>query len=222
MKTGTVRGALCGLAAALAGAACGRLDVVGAGSKAAFGAVLDALPAAADGETGGWALSAPDGSAAFIWQPALGAARYDALLAFDAAPFLAAGLDAARLPANIAVSGGRLLAGDSFGVDSHGQGEATPLSSYERILKLKRERIGYHTALDHYNVDVGGGNLFEWAKDMSANDKDIVFALNPAPFREAGVDPNRVEGWVFAKVPAEDANGRRIQVDKLLKAFDLR
>jgi len=30
-----------------------------------------------------------------------------------------------------------------------------------------------------------------------------------------------VEGWVFAKVPVMDDKGREIEVDKLLKPFEL-
>jgi hypothetical protein len=70
-------------------------------------------------------------------------------------------------------------------------------------------------------VNLGNGNLFEWAKDMSVNDKDIVFVLNPEPFIAAGVDPSRIEGWVFAKVTVDDPNGRPVQVDKFLKPFNL-
>jgi hypothetical protein len=81
--------------------------------------------------------------------------------------------------------------------------------------------IGYHGAADHFGVNLGGGNLFEWAKDMSKNDKDIVCVLNPQPFIDAGVDPAMVEGWLFAKVAVEDEKGRPVEVDKFLKPFDI-
>jgi hypothetical protein len=77
-------------------------------------------------------------------------------------------------------------------------------------------------AMDHYGVSLGDGNLFEWAKDMNANDKDIVFVLNPEPFIAAGADPARVSGWVFDKVTVDDENGKPVQVDKLLKPFEIR
>ena len=51
--------------------------------------------------------------------------------------------------------------------------------------------------------------------------KDMVFVLNPAPFITAGVEPNRVEGWVFAKVTVDDENGKPVELDKLLKPFDI-
>jgi hypothetical protein len=56
---------------------------------------------------------------------------------------------------------------------------------------------------------------------MSTNDKDIVFVLNPEPFIKAGVNPNNIKGWAFAKVTVDDANGKPIVVDKILKPFDL-
>jgi hypothetical protein len=56
---------------------------------------------------------------------------------------------------------------------------------------------------------------------MAANDKDIVFVLNPEPFINAGLDPARIDGWVFAKVTVDDANGKPVEVDKILKPFDL-
>jgi F420-0:gamma-glutamyl ligase len=63
--------------------------------------------------------------------------------------------------------------------------------------------------------------MFEWAKDMTTNDKDIVFVLNPEVFINAGVDASNVEGWVFAKVETMDESGKKIEVDKFLKPFDL-
>jgi hypothetical protein len=64
--------------------------------------------------------------------------------------------------------------------------------------------------------------MFEWAKDMGTNDKDMVFVLNPEPFIAAGVDPGKIAGWAFAKVTVDDENGKPIEVDKILKPFDLR
>jgi hypothetical protein len=84
---------------------------------------------------------------------------------------------------------------------------------------VSRELLGYHAEMDHYNLDLGGA-VFEWAKDMSANDKDIVFALDPAPLIAAGVDPEAVEGWAYTQVPAM-RGGKAVQVWKFLKTFNL-
>lgn len=87
---------------------------------------------------------------------------------------------------------------------------------------MKREQIKYHADLDHYGVDVGNGNMFEWAKDMETNDKDIVYVLSPQVFIDAGVDPENVDGWLFAKVNVMDKDGKSVEVDKFLKPFDLK
>ena len=63
--------------------------------------------------------------------------------------------------------------------------------------------------------------MFEWAKDMATNDKDIVFVLNPEPLVAAGVDPSRIAGWLFAKIPVKDASGKTVDVDKFVKPYNL-
>jgi hypothetical protein len=209
---------------ALTAIACEKLDVVGTGSIQSFDEVLQQIPQliTADETRGVWSLAAPDGSARFIWSKNYAESQLDVMLELDAAPFIAAGLNAGKLPDNFVFHEGRLTTGRKLGQEQlQYKGEATPLASYEQIVKLKRNALGYHAALDHYGVDLGDGNLFEWAKDMRANDKDIVFVLNPDPFIAAGVDPNRVEGWVFAEVTVDDADGKPTQVYKILKPFNL-
>ena len=210
----------------LAAFSCGKLDVVGTDSMASFDKVLQQIPQAVaqDEMNGGWSLTAPDNSVRFIWSKNYSESPlHDVMMEFDAAPFIAAGLDTDKLPKNFAFYEGKLMVGTKLGQDVlKYTGEATPLASYEQIVKLKRSSIGYHGALDHYGVNLGDGNLFEWAKDMSTNDKDMVFVLNPEPLIAAGTDPSKIEGWVFAKVTVDDANGKPVEVDKILKPFDLK
>jgi hypothetical protein len=204
---------------------CGNLDVVGKDSVSSFDKVLKTIPQAIglDEMNGGWSLTSPDKEARFIWSKNFAESPlHDVMLEFNAVPFIAAGLDPAKLPDTIAFYDGKIMLGTKLGEETlKYSGEATPLASYEQIVKLKRAAIGYHGALDHYGVNLSGGNLFEWAKDMATNDKDIVFVLNPEPFIKAGVDPNKIEGWAFAKVTVDDENGKPIEVDKILKPFDL-
>jgi hypothetical protein len=210
---------------ALGIASCGKLDVVGKESVKSFQAVLNNAPReiVTDEMTGGWALSAPDGSAQFIWSKNYSESPlHDVMIVFKAEPFINAGLDISRLPDSITVFDDTIVAGTKLGQEVlKYSGEPTPIASYEQIVNLKRSSIGYHGALDHYGVNLGGGNMFEWAKDMSTNDKDIVFVLNPAPFIDARVDPAAIEGWLFAKVTVDDENGKPVEVDKLLKPFNL-
>lgn len=204
---------------------CRNLDVVGNDSIKSFDALLQqgSLSVVPDQMNSGWSLSAPDNRARFIWSWNFAESPlHDLMLEFDAAPFVAAGLQPEKLPERFAFYEGKIMVGTKLGQERlQYQGAATPLASYEQIVKLKRNRIGYHGALDHYGVNLGEGNLFEWAKDMRVNDKDIVFVLNPEPFIAAGVDPARIEGWVFTKVTVDDAEGKPVQVDKILKPFNL-
>jgi hypothetical protein len=204
---------------------CKQLDVIGKGSKTSFGEVLTARSGAigVDEATGGWTLPAPDGSAAFVWVPDFSkSAARDVMLVFDIRPFLDAGLEVNRLPDSITVIDGKARVGAKLGSEKAAYtGEPTPLSSFEQIVDLKRSSIGYHAALDHYGVDLTGGFMFEWAKDMNTNDKDIVFVLNPEPFIAAGADPAKINGWVFTTVPTMDSRGRKIEVEKILKPINL-
>lgn len=212
------------LAVSLLFTACRKLDVIGNGSITSFKEVLNAIPnnISADATNGGWALTAPDGSARFIWSKDFSQRPiYDVMLEFDAQPFIAAGLDPNRLPDGMAYDDKIMVGTKLENERSAIVGEATPLTAFEQIVKLNRERIKYHADLDHYGVDLGDGNMFEWAKDMRTNDKDIVFVLDPQVFLEAGVNPSQVAGWIFAKVKTMDSKGKPIEIDKFLKPFDL-
>lgn len=203
--------------------ACGKLDVVGDQSEKSFDAVLTAMKAkvAADDTFGGWSITSPDNEARFLWSKDFSKTNTDAYLEVDAQPFIDAGLDVSKLPEGMVV-GDKIIVGTDLGDENITYvGEASPLDSYKKLVKHYRDNISYHAALDHYGVKLGNGNMFEWAKDMKTNDKDIVFVLNPQPFIDAGVDPAALESWVFAKVETMDDNGKKIQVDKFLKPFDL-
>jgi hypothetical protein len=142
------------------------------------------------------------------------------MLEFDVLPFLKAGLDPEKLPGQFVFFEDRLMIGIKLGEDVlEYHEEPTPLLAFEQIADLKRDSIS-HAQFDHYGVDVGNGNMFEWAKDMKVNGKDIVFVLEPKPFVAAGLDPEDVDGWMFAKVRGK-IDGKMVEVDKLLKPFDL-
>ncbi|GHU65713.1 hypothetical protein FACS189447_05140 [Spirochaetia bacterium] len=215
----------------IAAVSCGKgggissLDVVGKDSINSFDKLLQqtAGQVKPDEMNSGWSLAAPDGTARFIWSKNYAESPlHDVMLELDAAPFLAAGLDPDKLPENFAFYAGMIMVGTKLGEEVlKYSGEVTPLASYEQIVKLKRGSIGYHGALDHYGVNLGDGNMFEWAKDMTTNDKDMVFVLNPEPFINAGLDPYIIEGWVLAEVTVDDANGKPIVVDKILKPINL-
>ena len=200
-----------------------QLDVVADKSISSFESVINELPIEADSEDSSWILTAPDNSAKFLWSKDFSSTTdYDVKLELDSQPFINAGLDISKLPEG-AIYGDKIILGTDLSDEkSTYNGEATPLDSYKKIVEKSRDSIGYHAALDHYGIDLENGNMFEWAKDISTNDKDIVFVLNPQMFIDAGVNPQEVEGWVFAKVETMDKDGKKIEVDKFLKPFDLK
>ena len=204
--------------------ACGKLDVIGDQSDKSFQAVLEAVPdrVSRDADFGGWSFTAPDQGARFLWSEDFSkTTEYDVKLEVDAQPFLEAGLDPSKLPEGMLV-GDKLVVGSELGSENITYvGSASAIDSYKKLVKHYRYHITYHATLDHFGVDLGGGNLFEWAKDMKTNDKDVVFVLNPQPLIDAGVDPDKVENWIFAKVETMDEKGKAVEVDKFLKPFDI-
>ncbi len=216
------------LSMVLALAACQQADVVGKVAVTSFEAVLNKIPdkITSDEANSGWALTSPTGER-FVWSKDFSKeGNPDILLEFDAKPFLDAGLDSAKLPEGMYVydsSANKLMIRSELSADKFTySGEAKPVDTFKKIVETNRKSIGYHEKLDHYGVALGNGNMFEWAKDLNTNDKDIVFVLNPQPFIDAGVDPAKVEGWVFAKVEVKDDQGKPMEVDKFLKPFDLK
>lgn len=218
--------------AAVVQTAGGNLDVVGKQSITSFETILNTIPdnVKADEINGGWSLSAPDGSVRFIWAKDYSQSPlHDVMLELDAAPFVSAGLDTEKLPDNYAAYDGMLMVGTKLGMEKPVyEGEATPLAAYEQIVNKHRSFINYHMDMDHYGVKLGGDNMFEWAKNMETNtvknqnqDKDIVFALNPEPLIAAGVDPEKVEGWVYAPVSVMEG-AKTLEVYKFLKPFNLK
>jgi hypothetical protein len=167
----------------------------------------------------------------------------DLELAFSAAPFLSAGLDLASLAPSkeitYAIEDGMFMlhfewSGEALkplegadgkplaapGIDQPAEGM---VHAFKQLAAGWRDRVGYHEKLDHYGVALGGGNMVEWAKDLDTNDKDLVFVLNPEPLVAAGLDPAKLKkaGWILAMVDTRDAQGKPVQVERLLKPFGL-
>jgi hypothetical protein len=220
---------LLSLAAALSLGGCAGTDVVAKVANSSFKSVIDASAGrvAFSEKDGAWALASAAGDQVLFSSDFSAAEGADVTFSFEAAPFLAAGLDPARLSLGEGIKNelkdGRLVLRFDLGKDTFAAvAKKSPEATFAEIVRTQRKRIGYHEKLDHYGIKLGGGNMFEWAKDMATNDKDTVWVLNPAPFIAAGVDPVKVAGWVFAKVESKDANGKTQVEDKLLKPFNLR
>ncbi len=202
---------------------CGKLDVIRDYSINSFDKVLglSADRLKEDVPSATWSIGAPDNTARFVWSKDNSATDLDAYLETDLKPFVDAGLDVTKLPEGTVV-GDKLILGTDLGSEKPDvQKGSSALDTYKEMVNLNRKHLKYHGTLDHFGIDLDNGNVFEWAKTTSTNDKDIVFVLNPQPFIEAGVDPEKIDGWLFAKVETMDGHGKKIKVDKLLKPFNL-
>lgn len=207
--------------------ACSGTDVVGKVATTSFEKVVDASKASVfkDEATRTWNLGSPAGD--LLRFSADFSKDDDVEFLFDAAPFLAAGLDPSKLPSSgdvvysITPDAHLRIAFDLGPQPLSADSSASLASLFKDIVRTRRDRIGYHEKLDHYGIKLGNGNMFEWARDMAKNDKDIVWVLNPDPFIQAGVDPAKVQGWAFAKVELKDDAGKAILVDKLLRPYNI-
>lgn len=129
-------------------------------------------------------------------------------------PFVDAGLDPARLGAGYRADDNSLYLVADFGAGTGKQSTITT-ALFESV-KADRSVLTYHADLDHYGIKFPAGK-FEWAKDETTNNKDLVFVLSAKPLADLGVDVQNVEGWIF-KTMKDDAGK---DFDVLLKPFSL-
>jgi hypothetical protein len=206
-------------------ASCSKLDVVGDGSIVSFEKLLNNknVSVVENEKKDSWILFSSDSGVKLVLNKNYDEnSKYDVALEFNAKPFIDAGLDVKKLPEYFTVGEEKISVGAKFWNKKFQYGdEISLLETYKYIVKNNRDAIGYHAALDHYGINLGNGNVFEWAKDLNNNDKDIVFALEIEPLVQAGADLSAIAGWTLAKVPVDDKNAKPIVVDKLLKIFDL-
>jgi hypothetical protein len=208
------------LAGFVLGAAFAAPDVVATGAVRSFDALLRApgINTAHDGAQSGWTVRSP-GSETLTFGSAGAVA-----LGIDARPFLDAGLDVSLLPGGWRAEGQGASARLVFSVvaeTSPRDPGRTPAQALETLIRQHRTMLGFHMALGHFGLSLGGGTMVEWAQDLPGNEKDLVVALNPQTFADAGVDVSRVAGWVLADVPMMDAQGRTSTARKLLRFYNL-
>lgn len=129
-------------------------------------------------------------------------------------PFTDAGLDPAKLGAGYRTNGTLLYLVADFGAGTGVQNTIT--NALFESVKANRAVLTYHADLDHYGVKLPAGK-FEWAKDESTNDKDIVFVIAAQPLSDLGVDVQNVEGWIFKTMKDDDGK----DFDVLLRPYTL-
>jgi hypothetical protein len=202
-------------AAVLSG--CAGTDVVLKYAPGSLDAVTKADPAllGGGGTDASFTLTADGITRLRVSQDFRTSGQEDILLETPVQPFLDAGLDPSALGAGYEVRGVTLVL-----VGDYGDGTGTTASFREALFQAvaaDRTNLTYHQALDHYGVQLPRGK-FEWAKDLSKNDKDVVFVLAAQPLADAGVDVENVAGWAFMTVQEPDGS----DVDILAKPYEVK
>lgn len=213
---------------ALSLSACKSTDVIAQGAQKSFDELVSANALAIetteqDGATL-WKIQSP-GAPYFLLSNDSSASNRDAVISIDATDFISAGLDTSKLPETHVFdsASNRIEIATDYGDTAYKNPSTTKISdTFSSLLSAYRDKVGYHEVLDHFGIGLGGGNMFEWAKDITTNDKDVVFVLNPSPFIEAGVDPEKVANWIFTQVEIKDKAGLTEKVDKFLMPFNLK
>ena len=191
---------------------CKSTDVVAKYGVQSFESMVEKNNVYSNDKENRWTIEAPDKTKFNIGKDF--SDNVDFVIEMDAKPFIDSGLDVSKLPKSYVYNDKEqtIKIESNIGDTKFEGNKATSVDTLNDIVDNYRDTLGYHHELDHYGLDLDNGNKFEWAYHMDENDKDIVFVLNPEPFIKAGVNPDKINGWAYAKV-GEDY--------KLLKPFDI-
>ena len=194
---------------------CASTDVVQKYSKQSFSDILKADPSlVSEGNSNDYVLTV-DGKTHLTISRDYSKSEEDIVLSTPIQPFVNAGLDVSKLGKGYRADSTTFSLVTDF---SKGTGRKdTPEQALFESVTADRKALTYHQALDHYGIVLNGGK-FEFAKDYTKNDKDIVFAIAAKPLRALGVDVQKVEGWTFKTM--KDESGK--DVDLLLKTYNLK
>jgi hypothetical protein len=166
-----------------------------------FGTVLKKHPAHRI-EPGRWSLSSLDGEVLFSW------GSVDMGLTADVAPFVAAGLQTAKLKY-----------ADKFGLDfaslpfaKAAAVKKDAAAQFSVNLKKLEKYLDYDAKTDTYTLTIANKTEALAAVRWGAKNGAILFAVNPAPLLRAGLNPKVTpRGWKRAAVPFVLPTGRRTE-----------
>jgi hypothetical protein len=198
-------------------ASCGSTDVVLNYSPGSLNDILDANPKLVTDnteETHYYELTVDGQTTMRISHDYSMTDQEDLAIVTPLAPFVAAGLDLTNLSEGYRADESWFYVTGSYG-DGTGLQENVADSLFESVT-FERSNLTYHEELDHYGIALTNGK-FEYAKDATTNDKDIVFVLAADPLAKLGVDVKNVEGWIFMTMDNPDGT----TIDVLLKPYDL-
>ena len=166
-------------------------------------------------EATSWSITMPDKTSKLVLQ---NNQNDIASITLDIKPFLKAGLDVDKLPTHIKYD---LDKEELYIMSIYGKAYKKAIAIdniYNNLVTKYRDKLGYHHVWDHFGLSLDNGNAFEYAKDISKNDKDIVIVLNPDTFIRASVDVEKMVGYKYSDVTMDDGK----KVKKLLKVFNIK
>jgi len=215
-------------------AGCAKIDVVSKYSKESFNKIAkDRVKEIAEGAKKGFEMSSTAGDVFGISyiksaEKDTGTVGLEIYEIVDAKPFLDAGLNVDRLISEVVyydAQNNKLVIKKNLNnikkKDFSEEKAKTISGLYDMMIDANREILGYHEKLGHFGLSFGEGYMLEWAKDMTKNEKDIVWVLDPTPLVSAGLNPDSIESWTYTKVPVMDKDGRKLEVEKFLRAYNL-
>lgn len=193
--------------------ACAQADVVKTYSVQSWNSIEGQFPNILNESDEGYEISA-DNETKLLVDKNYAGLDGDIRIMTPLAPFVEAGLDPDALGEGFAADEDSLYAIGEYG-DKDDKLTSSSAALFQSV-ELDRNVLGYHTDLDHYGIALIKGK-FEFAKDYTKNDKDLVFVLQADPIRDAGADVENIEGWVFKVMKDEKGNDNNV----LLKPYDL-
>ena len=140
-------------------------------------------------------------------------------LTIDTGWFAKAGFDPDKFGGEAAVEDSRLTI-----ISDHVEGVAAAngdniFDTFEKVLRSNRHALEYHMDHDLFELHLGGGNTYRWAKDWRTNTRGMTFVLNPKPLVEAGLETENLEGWTFANINMMHGPEKGQTVPRLLKNY---
>ena len=154
----------------------------------------------------------PDGTEVFSYGESV-------MLTIDTGWFVKAGFDPDKFGGEAAVGDSRFTITSNHveGVDMANENDI--FDTFENVLRSNRHALEYHMDHDLFELHLGGGNAYRWAKDWRANTRGMTFVLNPQPLIEAGLEAENLEGWTFASINMMHGPERGQTVPRLLKNY---
>lgn len=194
---------------------CASTDVVLKYSKESFANIMKAYPTLVTETKDNYYSLTVDKETLLKVSRDYSASEEDIVLSTPIQPFIKAGLDVTKLGKGYKTDDANLYLVTDFGKGT-GAKSTVEQALFESVT-ADRKALTYHQELDHYGVVLNGGK-FEFAKDYTKNDKDLVFVIAAKPLRDIGVNVQKIDGWVFKTM--KDESGK--DVDVLLKPYDLK